>query len=109
MTYSRTEVEASPDLKLAWQRGRLDARCLSCGATMAATSKCYRCRGELEYREHVPSRSPKRPDLPKVAQWCEKGEVHRADPSNPRTGISAVEYSRMVAERKALEAARTPT
>lgn len=67
MTYSRTEVDASPDLRLAWQRGRLDARCLSCGATMAATSRCYRCHGTLEYREHVGTRS----------QWCNQGAIRR--------------------------------
>ena len=108
MTFTRAQVEASPDLKKAWQQGHLDARCLSCGSTMAATSRCYRCRGELEYREHLPSKSPKNPDLPHVKQWCELGVTRQPDPSNPRTGVSATEYSRMVAERKALEAARTP-
>jgi hypothetical protein len=103
VTYTRAEVEASPDLKKAWQQGRLDARCLSCGSTMAATSRCYRCRGELEYREHIPSRSPKRPDLPVAQQWCDQGITRQPDPSNPRTGIPRAEW---LAQSRARKAAR---
>ena len=109
MTYSRTEVEASPDLKLAWRQGRLDARCLSCGATMAATSKCYRCRGELEYREHLPGSDPRGPSRTAAPiQWCQQGEARRPDPSNPRTGIPRAEWLAKARARKAAREA-TPT
>ncbi len=101
MNHTRAEVEASPTLKLSWRNGKLDARCLSCASTMAATSRCYRCGGVLEYREHLPSWSPKRPDLPRVVQWCEQGVTSKPDPSNPRTGIPRKEWQAQTAARKA--------
>lgn len=43
----------SPDLELAWQRGKLDCRCRHCGAGSAATSRCYRCGStHLDYILH---------------------------------------------------------
>ena len=44
----------TPELKALWQRGKLDARCRSCGDVMAATSWCYRCYSrDLEYIPHA--------------------------------------------------------
>lgn len=92
MTFTRAEVEASPTLKLAWRNGKLDARCLSCSSTMAATSRCYRCGGVLEYREHLAGSDPRDRDGIRVIQWCQQGETDRPDPKNPRTGIPRAEW-----------------
>lgn len=101
-TYTRTEVEASPELKRAWRDSKLDARCLSCGSTMAATSRCYRCGSVLEYRVHLSGSDPRDTSTTeRPVQWCQQGETRRPDPSNPRTGIPRAEWQAAARERKA--------
>ena len=105
-TYTRTEVEASPELKRAWRDSKLDARCLSCGSTMAATSRCYRCGGVLEYRVHLSGSDPRDPTGTRTVQWCQQGESRQPDPSNPRTGIPRAEWLAAARERKAAREAQ---
>ena len=66
----------------ARRAGKLDQRCRSCGATSAASSRCYHCLStDLEYREHLswPGREGPRP-----VQWCEQRTVKRdTDQSHP--------------------------
>jgi hypothetical protein len=55
----------TPEREAAWQAGRLDHRCLDCGATSAASAWCYRCKSRrLEYRTHAEQH-----DLP-GSYWC---------------------------------------
>lgn len=47
----------TPDLAALWQAGKLDVRCLDCGAGSAATARCYRCGSRnLDYIAHAKGR-----------------------------------------------------
>ena len=75
----------------ARRNGRLDQRCRQCGTTSAATECCNHCHStDVEYREHLPSWSPKRPDLPKVTQWCQQDNTPRVvDPVRRARALAA--------------------